>query len=374
MKADKRHILICGNYGATNWGDEAILAGLINLIKSTQKSANITVMSATPTETTKAHRVNAIWHFPAGFNSFFKYWFTPTGWQSLFAVTNCDLVLLGGGGLFNDERPRAVWIWFVQFWWFTLLGKRVFCIAQSVGPVRGRLAKMMTKFVFKRAVAITVRDNQSKRLLREWGVYDVKVLADPAFAVGYDGEKALNREKRVTLTARNWLGNTEDSNRLLAEVIDWLYEKKGLKVAFIPFQTAYENDLDRFKQIAHLVENKAALELLEAEDYPQAMEMIGRSELVIGMRLHSIIFAVLTQTPFLAISYSKKVKDFVETIALSEYCLDYKKLELQAVQRLIENALEERKSIEQKLEKAKLLGTYKFFEHEAMIKDLLESF
>jgi len=372
MTRDKKRILICGNYGASNWGDEAILAGLINLVKSAEKNAEIVAMTASPEITRKAHAIGAIWHFPAGFRSFFRYWFSPMGWQSFGKVASADLVLLGGGGLFNDEKPAAIWIWFVQFCWFWILRKKVFCIAQSVGPVKGKLARFLTKFVFKNAAAVTVRDEASKKLLEELGVKNVLALVDPAYAIGYETEHSINRQKRVVLTARNWLNDNSKSNQILAELADWIGQKYGFKTAFIPFQTMHENDVERFNQIARLVKNRSNLELIEAEDYSQAIEMIGRSEMVIGMRLHSIIFAVLTRTPFVAISYSKKVKDFVETLDLAEYCLDYQKLELENLKHTVKKALENRKAIEHQLEKVKLLSTYKFFQHEEIIKKLLE--
>lgn len=375
MARDKKRILICGNYGASNLGDEAILAGLITLVKSAFSKADIVAMSSDITATKKIFKVNAIWHFPSGLRSFFKYWFSPAGWRSLFTVAKADLVLLGGGGLFADEQRRAVWIWFTQFWWFWLMRKKVICIAQSVGPLNTRVGRALTGWVFRKAVAVTVRDEQSKKVLEKLGVKKVKVLADPAYAIGYQSEASLNRKKQIVLTVRPWIqGDHQNFDQVMAELIIWLKEKYNYETVFLPFQTDYVDDRTRFHLIAKLLTGKSAsLKLVVPEDYAQAIEIIGRSQAVIGMRLHSVIFGVLTKTPFVGISYSKKVRDFIETIGLSEYSLDYADISLENLKKQFEKMEKHRSEIQQKLEKAKLHYTYQFFQNEKILKEVIES-
>lgn len=367
--------MICGNYGASNLGDEAILAGLITLVRSAFPGSHITVMSTNPGQTKKSFKVNAIWHFPSGLRSFFRYWFTPSGWKSLKEVSKSDLILLGGGGLFADEQKQAVWIWFVQFCWFWLLRKKVICIAQSIGPLNTSLGRVLTGWVFRRAIAVTVRDEQSQKLLKSLGVKKVEVLADPAYAIGYENEMSVNRKKQVVLTVRPWIkGDHQSFDQLIAEVVVWLKEKYGYETVFLPFQTDFVDDRSRFKLIAKfLISNPAPMKLIIPEDFGQALEIIGRSRAVIGMRLHSIIFAVLGRTPFIGVSYSKKVKDFITTTGLSEYCIDYDQFSLEDFKNRFEKMEKHRQEIEDQLEKAKLHYTYKFFRHEQMLKDILNS-
>jgi polysaccharide pyruvyl transferase CsaB len=369
----QQRILICGNYGASNLGDEAILAGLIVLVKSTFPGAKILAMSSDLSVTEKSHRVQAIRHFPAGFKSFFKYWLSFSGWKSLNEVRQCNLVLLGGGGLFADENPRAVWIWFVQFCWFWILRKKVVCIAQSVGPLNTKLGRIFTTFVFKRVEAISVRDRQSKVLLENLGINNIEVFADPAYAIGYQNEAALNRQRQVVLTLRPWVNGDHDNfNQIMADFIIWLREKHDLETVFLPFQTDHTDDRERYEQVKKILgRNSAGFKLIIPEDYSQAVEMIGRSEAVIGMRLHSIIFAVLGRTPFLGISYSKKVRDFIETIGLDDFSLDYGKITLEQLKGKFDTLMAKKTEVSMKMEKAKLHYTYEFFRHEQILKNIL---
>lgn len=44
------------------------------------------------------------------------------------------------------------------------------------------------------------------------------------------------------------------------------------------------------------------------------LSIIGNFDLLIGMRLHALVFAAVMQTPLLAISYDPKVDSFVNAI------------------------------------------------------------
>jgi polysaccharide pyruvyl transferase CsaB len=369
MKADRKHIIVCGNYGASNLGDEAILAGIILLIKSTWPNSEISVMSHTPGKTAKEFQVKGLLFFPAGFRSFFKFWFRPEGWKTLKSAAQADLILLGGGGLFTDEKKRAVWIWFLQFLGFWIFRKPVVCIAQSVGPLSSGLGIKLSKFVFIHSKLVTVRDQQSKIILEKMGVKNVQVLADPAFAIGYDSDPAISRQKQVVLSLRDWIrGDQHKINLELAQLIDFLWKELKLKTIFIPFQNEIDDDRKRYTELAALLANPEAMQLKVVQDYGQAIELIGRSEMTIGMRLHSIIFSVLATTPFIALSYSKKVKDFTESSELNEFCLNYSDLEADKLKALVLHVYKNRERISSRLQSQKLKGTYSFFEHEKLLE------
>ena len=141
---------------------------------------------------------------------------------------------------------------------------------------------------------------------------------------------------------------------------------------FVPFQTEQDVDQDRYWQIKAMVKDDLALEIVDHKlDYKEALEIIARAHLVIGMRLHAIIFAVLTKTPFLALSYSNKVKDFVKTVNLDNW-VDYENISFEEVIAKLEVVFASSREITLHLEKQKMLHCYEVFKHEQMIKDLLK--
>jgi polysaccharide pyruvyl transferase WcaK-like protein len=48
----------------------------------------------------------------------------------------------------------------------------------------------------------------------------------------------------------------------------------------------------------------------------QVLDVVGRFEFAVGMRLHFLIFAALQGTPFVALPYASKVKGLLDDLAM----------------------------------------------------------
>lgn len=346
-------------------GDEVILSGMIELLKSAYKNSKITVLSVNPADTEKMHNVSAVKLFPAGIRSTLTFWLVGQFLKTITALKNADLVVLGGGGLFSDDKPRAVWIWYLQYLWFKAFSKKVACLAQSVGPLKNALSRKIVMNVYKNAVFSSVRDQKSADLLKEIGVTGTVVLADPAYGIAYNQESFSKKSNYIVLTLRPWAKERDlEVNNIIEKFSDWLKHQYDLEIIFVPFQTRFDSDLERFEHLKKLIKIKYP------KDIKEALEIIARARVVVGMRLHSVILAVFTKTPFVALSYSKKVKDFADTVEMGEFVLDYNNFTLEQLKKTFEKVLKEEKSIENILEKQKLKNTYKFYDHEKYLQNL----
>jgi len=324
-----KKIVICGNYGATNIGDESILAGILTLIKETYPDGganmpDITVLSANPETTTALHNVKSLPLLPAGPRSFFKGLFSGSIFKTLDAIRKCDGFILGGGGLFNDDKPFSIIIWGLQAKFALLFKKPLFCLGQSVGPLKYFFSRFIVKSVYSRARVISLRDHKSQGLLHKMGCPLATVLTDPAFALHTDFPGITEREKFVVLTVSP---SHRDKSPILyqnlAHAIDRIFAKFGYKTVLMPFSSYPENDTAVLTEILSRVKNQSAVELFEySPDFHKALELISRAKAVIGMRLHSLIFATLTRTPFLTLAYSDKVASFATETGMDEYLLN----------------------------------------------------
>jgi polysaccharide pyruvyl transferase WcaK-like protein len=54
-------------------------------------------------------------------------------------------------------------------------------------------------------------------------------------------------------------------------------------------------------------------------DVNATLELIARSSVVIGERLHACVLAAAAGRPFVAIEYRPKVRDFSESVAMDDY-------------------------------------------------------
>jgi polysaccharide pyruvyl transferase WcaK-like protein len=83
-----RTALIAGYYGFGNTGDEAILAALVAGLAARRTTTRLVVVSGDPAQTRQRHGVDAV------------FWRDPLSIAE--AVRASDLVVIGGGGLFQD--------------------------------------------------------------------------------------------------------------------------------------------------------------------------------------------------------------------------------------------------------------------------------
>ncbi len=368
-------LIICGNYGATNLGDEAILDGILALVQNVQPQADITVLSANPADTRALHDIKSESLLPAGPRSFARGVFGGGIMKTFKVLQQADAVLLGGGGLFSDEKPMAVLIWSLQAGFAALLGKPLFCLGQSVGPLRTFFGRSMTKRVFSRARAVTVRDTNSQQVLHDLNLPSPEVLADPAFAVHVTEPLDSKREDFVVFSLRPWQKSyNETVYKSFAHLIDWLWQKHGLKSVLVPFSQGRENDSQFMNNIFVHVKNKNSAQIYEySGDYRKVIELIDRCKAVIGMRLHSLIFSVMTQTPFMALSYTDKVASMAKDLEMDDYLLQWSNLTLDELKTGFKRLMDNYSGICLKLGEKNLLMRSKAREHEEILRVFFNS-
>ena len=159
----KKKILIVGAYGVGNLGDEAILAGTLNLLKANSDLCKnkIIVFSRNPSETKKIHKIEAKRRNPVD-------------------LLKSSEVIIGGGELFQSLGNMAIKYSLLGLI-CKFLGKHVIFHAIGVSSDLGRLEKVFTRLSLNVADQITVRDQASKKRLLDLGINKtISVIADPS--------------------------------------------------------------------------------------------------------------------------------------------------------------------------------------------------
>jgi polysaccharide pyruvyl transferase CsaB len=354
-------IVITGNYGAGNIGDEMILEGLINAINNCNKEAKIVVLKNDD-------------KFPSGLRSLVKSFFKSEK-KAKKLVKECDYFILGGGGLFGSLTLKANIIWGVQALMAYYYKKPVIMYGQSVGELKGSFRKWLVKHIFQKAKLITVRDQESKNRLKLLGITKkIHVIPDLAFNIPYKPKE--NAKKTIILALRQRANTKKKFITLTAKYLDWLIEEKGFEVNIINFQEPPSKDADELlheKVISEMKKKSETRVVPNPENTEDLLNVIGKSTLLVGMRLHSIISAIKAETPFLALSYAPKVKDMLNYAGLEQYMLDADKIEshIQLI-KTTEAILEKSDEIKDDLEKINklFLEKHKEFERNILSKIL----
>lgn len=315
----RRKIALFGNYGAQNLGDELILEAIL----TSHPGVDWTVFLADP-DKLKAPCKKA-YVFPTGRRSLLR----GTIGKSWRALKECDAAVIGGGGLFQDNYPLATFIWGIQYLCCRLQGKPVFTYATGVGPLRKYIPKKLTRWVYRGAKGITVRDNASKRLLIELGIPEEKVqlTADPALSLKLESSNDEIAKKRILLSVRP----TKEHNTKIIDTFQKIIPElqKRAEVAIIIMQEGtIEDDCSIVNEITKDYPNIPIIIPKNKEELKKELE---DASLVISMRYHCLVLALMNNVPVIGINYGMKIRYLLEDICLENYCLDVNNLSFETL-------------------------------------------
>lgn len=298
-----RSLLIVGNYGAGNLGDDAILAGIITELKNIGYRGEIQVTHGGVASSPEVYKgLKKVPFIPSGLRSRFKKE-SKLAWQ---AFKRADLVILGGGGLFMDQESwKAPLIWAAQAKACWKLNKPYICFGQSVGPLKHWWTRHATKKVFKRAQAIHVRDQMSADLLSEWGL-EAAVGTDPAFSWLLEEKRSIPKQPVLLLSLREWPGFGFNQWKPLLKEIQVFAKRKKLKPLLLSMDL--RENLETFLE--------TGLEFYQPRTAREAFEAFEKSQMAVTMRLHAGIFALAAGTSLIALSYSQKVEALFEKLKI----------------------------------------------------------
>lgn len=365
-----KEILIGGYYGGGNLGDEAILAAILQDLRNLDPSLNYSVVSWDPHLTRKEHEVGAVY------------------WRDIEALVEAsrkaDLILVGGGGLFQDHWGldpdtylRVNHGGISTYGSLPLLaemtGTPCMLYGVGIGPLQSEIAREHTRLAAERCRLVTVRDQSSSRLLLDTGYQpregdgEVEVTADPAF--GFSSANSAEEEvdglledigisPEVPLLGVNlrywdqpqspevWLPAVTGGLRAFRE------EVPELETVLIPFQISgeaiYTDDLALCQRLIGEHPEDLGIHLVAETLSPAACQiLIGRCDLILGMRLHSLILAFNQGVPAVALPYDSKVRSLMEEADLEEHCLPGLPTDAEALGRALMKAWKARKELAQ---------------------------
>lgn len=303
----EKQIVVSGYYGFSNLGDDAILEVLIDQLKSFVDSSNIVVLSNNPELTERQFQVRSINRFDL-----------PKFWSVL---QNAQLFISGGGGLFQDSTSiKSVFYYTLLHHMAWMAQVKTMVFAQGLGPLNHPLSKAMTKRAFALCDHVTLRDSKSIDLLKKWGI-EAHLTADPVWCLEPDSsnlsiQKVLDERKDgllVALSLRQFDNLDIESVKILLEVmIDCLPDDTQLVPLVL--QKKQDSEILDYASSQWKSRNRDVLDLEfeELEKPSQWLAVISQLDLVVGMRLHSLIMALSSGVPTIGLAYAPKVEEVMK--------------------------------------------------------------
>lgn len=330
------HIVLSGYYGFDNVGDDAIMYAIIQALRKIEAGVEITVLSNNPAATEKEFGVSAVNRWKLG--------------EVRAVLKRADGLISGGGSLMQDTTGMKTIPYYAGIIRMAKMqGTPVFVYAQGMGPISKGLSKWITKSTFNNVDGVTVRDMESLELLRDIGVRNGRgkmalasvwekagfgsnslamspthlsgndvaaIVPDPVIGIDasqfrcswLDNEMLdgrLSGKDFVSVSVRDWPSDF-DFKKEIAESLDAI-AAAGYSIVFIPMHGEHDD------VTSHEIAGRMQAESLVAPfnvPIEEKIAVIGGSKLLVGMRLHSLIFAGIVYTPFVALSYDPKIDSF----------------------------------------------------------------
>ena len=319
-------IVIQGWYGNGNLGDEIILECMLAELRNNLPGATFVVISDDPEDTKRRHGVDSILRGGGRMQRF----------RRLQTLAGADLFILGGGELIKHygSTELSILTWLGPLELAHEMGVPTMTYAVGVSDTLSPRAEAATKAILSKTDAVLVRDQLSLDVLKRLGVSRARLTADPAFLLpelhpthrvhGGAGELKVSVFVNPWYVTRNVIPDSEAWGHFktsMARAVDGLIEGYKARVRFIPMQvTKADDDRAVAREIVALARNRDLIEVRESGVSPEELlSLMAESDLVIGMRLHSLILSAALGVPAVAIEYQSKVKRFCTSIGASDW-------------------------------------------------------
>jgi len=328
-----RNVLILAGDADGNLGDAAIAHATCDVIRRFNRQVVIHAVSNLPKS---HHRTVADVLIRKGIR----------GLPALLgAARKSDLVLCGGGGLFQDDDSLVKMpYWAVRLLLVRLFARRIAGYAIGAGPLRAWTSQLSGRIALSCLDPISVRDHAARETLQPLTAKTVQVIPDPALLLTPRSDEQarsllkmngapMDGRPLIGVALRQWfhqrrtwiphkyafrlgLNRTrgrEECDRmvdLVAQALNTVSDQTGAFFVFLPtYNVLHENDA-AICQSAMQRMPAGNVALIQIEDPRLYQAVLANMRLVLTARMHAAILAAAVGVPAIGLAYNQKFKGF----------------------------------------------------------------
>jgi polysaccharide pyruvyl transferase WcaK-like protein len=332
-------LLIVGGDADSNVGDTAILVALARCVAAERPEMELTIVS--DRRDWNGLLPDAATVIPRG----------PRGLPALLrAAAGHDLVLVGGGGLFQDDDSRVKMpYWAARIAMLRVLNPNIAGHALGAGPLEHAESRRCARLACDSLRRVSVRDRFAQRWLQRCMREPLTVVPDSAFmlepapaeearsfvrALGLSPDRPL-----IGVAVRRWFhrrggflphrlraaagmdrgdGDTE-MTRLIAEIATSLRSiarRMDASVLLMPsYHAAHEGDMQSCQRLLSQLGGVEA-KVASISDPRLYKAVAGQTKLMISARMHPLILAAGMGVPIVALAYNGKFDGLLDLLNL----------------------------------------------------------
>ncbi|MDR7115038.1 polysaccharide pyruvyl transferase family protein [Caulobacter sp. BE254] len=356
-----KKIYLSGGWGYGNIGDNAILKCTYDQLLTIASPDEIIVTSYDKGELRVHHRLEAedsihsqfsvrtfsrirrrFWNIPNILD--YKLWkrlnvaFLPAMKKHLQLISSADVVVLSGGGYFNSAWTGMMRAQFQTIEMAHRLNKPVFICGQTIGPFSAGEPQQLLREALKKVTGAGCRDDGSFSLVRSLSDRPdlavktadvVNLLPKPEPRPVAAGQKQIVGVMIQMFRGhdgphgRSASGQIKSEADYLSAVVTGLAEFAKDKAVSLRFIASTSWDLKNCLKVYEALTEIGGIEMTP----PRTLlndEFISECQgvdMMISTNMHPVIIAATAGRPSMALSYSFKLNDYMESIGLSEYVL-----------------------------------------------------
>jgi polysaccharide pyruvyl transferase WcaK-like protein len=280
-------------------------------------------------------------------------------WPFFDALAEADVVVAKGGSYLHvlGGWRDLIFLWRMLYpiRVARALEQEITLVGISIGEFEAPVANRLMRSALNGGVRVWVREEISLRRAREMlniAPEMLRLIPDVAFST--EISDGLIRDARVgkagrrigvTVRLHRFSKQGRDTGReryvgALTEALRQLLEDdESTTVIFIP---QVSEDLPLARQVAGRIGIPARVEVIEAElDIGELLFIYSTLDLLIGARLHSVILAATVGVPAVHVIYeASKSYGTLELLGMSEFGIDYDRIDAVSLVALAERVLE----------------------------------
>jgi len=328
-------VLILGGDSDHNLGDAAIFEAMCHALQVADPGVEISAISSLRMPGSSPGLARVLAPGPAGFSTLME------------AASRQDLIIIGGGGLFQDDDSRVKMpYWGLRTFLMGCANARVVGHSLGAGPLQHWESRLFARIACASMSSISVRDRFAHRWLARCTSKPVDVVPDPAFmlhpapeqiADSIIADAGLPEGRVIGIALRKWfhsrgflphklrvrLGLDNDSGatemtRVIGELsllVERLARTHDCGVLMMPsYDLAHEGDSAACQQVARNLHGRIPIGVASIRSAAEYKAVTGRLRLLVSARMHPLIFAVSMGTPVVGMAYNGKFDGMFEML------------------------------------------------------------